>query len=138
MQTASIGVPRNRVTSLSKLRVLVVDDYPETSEVICALFQTLGHETRAAGTGRHALAEALAFDPHLALLDIRLPDLSGFELARALRAQPGGHRRHLVALTGWASNDCRRRALEAGCNDFVVKPATATRLRALVATLQRG
>ena len=118
------------------LRVLIVDDYPETTEVIAELVEELGHRCRRAGTGRHALAEALAFDPHVTILDLGLPDLPGFDVARALRAQPGGSGRRIVALTGWATDRDRTLALAAGCDDFLVKPATAKKLQGILRSVE--
>ena len=121
---------RDRGLARGRTRVLIVDDYPETAEVLSALVESLGYECKAAGTGRHALATVLEFDPRIIVLDIGLPDLSGFEVAQLVRCQPGGRQRKIVALTGWATNGARQRALDAGCDAFLVKPATEPKLRA--------
>lgn len=112
--------------------MLVVDDYPETAEVFSLLVEKLGHECRTAGTGRHALATVLEFDPHVVLLDLGLPDLSGFEVAQMLRGQPRGSQRTIIALTGWASGATRQRAFVAGCDAFLVKPVTESKLRSVL------
>ncbi|HUS32314.1 MAG TPA: response regulator [Kofleriaceae bacterium] len=120
------------------LRVLIVDDYPETANILASLVESLGHDCRTAGTGRHALAEALAFEPHVTLLDLGLPDLSGFDVARALRAQPGGATRRIIALTGWATDRDRKLAHQAGCDDFLLKPATSKKLQTLLRVNAKG
>ena len=68
------------------------------------------------------MAEVERFDPDLVFLDIGMPGLSGYELARQLRAQPDGGRRVLVAVTGWGQPDDRRRTAEAGFDHHLVKP----------------
>ena len=68
------------------------------------------------------MAEVERFDPDLVFLDIGMPSLSGYELARQLRAQPNGSRRVLVAVTGWGQPDDRRRTAEAGFDHHLVKP----------------
>lgn len=120
------------------LRVLIVDDYPGTAEVIATLVRSFGHTCRTAGTGRHALAEALELDPDVILLDLGLPDLSGFDVARALRAQRGGAGRRIIALTGWATARDRALAFESGCDDFMIKPAKSDKLRALLGGVAQG
>jgi DNA-binding response OmpR family regulator len=117
-------------------RVLVVDDYPETAEVVCTLFELLGHETRCAYSGRSALAEAHAFEPDVVILDIGLSDLSGYEVAKQLRAHHTS-KLDIIALTGWNGAERRRLALEAGCDQFVVKPCDAATLREILSAIDR-
>ena len=121
---------------LAKRRVLVVDDYPDTAESMCTLLELLGHDCRSAGSGRAALAEIHGFDPDLVLLDLGLPDLSGYEVAQALRKWRPNDRLHIVAMTGWGHQDKRRRALAAGCDDYVIKPATGTKLREILSSME--
>ena len=128
--TRFLDEPMLRDTAAGRARVLIVDDYPETAEVLAILVEKLGYECRTASTGRHALATILEFDPQIIVLDLGLPDLSGFEVAQIVRRQRGGSNRKIIAFTGWATNASRQRALEAGCNAFLVKPATESKLRA--------
>jgi CheY-like chemotaxis protein len=101
-------------------RVLVVDDHPDTSEVLSILFQLLGHETRAVTRGSDALLATREFDPDLVVLDIGLPDISGYDVARALKSDHA--RPYLAAATGWGREQDRQRAHEAGFDHHVTKP----------------
>lgn len=117
-------------------RVLIVDDYPDAAEATCMLFTRLGHLCRCAISGEHALDEAKAFLPDIVILDIGLPDLSGYEVARTLR-QRHGTAVYLAALTGWGQPEDRRRAIDAGFDQHIVKPATAQVLCELIAAAER-
>lgn len=112
-----------------KHRILIVDDFPDVAEMACVLLGMLGHECRAAGCGRDALAEADRFDPDVALLDIGLPDLSGYELARELRQRRSGRPLYIAAITGWGAPADRARAYAAGFDQHLTKPADAAKLR---------
>lgn len=103
------------------MRVLIVDDYPDTAEAAGALLTTAGHECRSATCGADALAVAEAFGPELAILDIGLPDLNGYELVGALREQLAKRPPYFVAMTGWSH--AVKQAREAGFDHFLLKPA---------------
>jgi PAS domain S-box-containing protein len=105
------------------LRVLIVEDRADAAESLALLLQLHGHEARVARDGPSALKEAASFGPDAVLLDIGLPGMDGYEVARRLRRQEGGGRALLVALTGYGAEDDRRRCLEAGCDGHLVKPA---------------
>lgn len=113
-------------------RVLVVDDYPDSAEVVRTLIELFGHEVRIANSGRAALAEAYGFAPTIVILDLGLPDINGCEVARELRSRRGGHHVHIAALSGWDHQDKRRAALSAGCDQYVVKPASATKIHTIL------
>ena len=119
-------------------RILVVEDDPDSAEVICAILGELGHDCRAVSSGGAAVHEAVAFDPDIAIVDIGLPDLSGYEVARALRALERAHGLHLAALTGWGRPEDRRRATAAGFDQHVVKPTGVAALQHLVAVADGG
>jgi len=109
--------------------ILVVDDSPTNRDVASAYLRASGYETRVAGDGREALAAARNDPPDLILMDITLPDMDGFAVAAALRAEPpplGGV--PIVAVTADAGEDARSRCLSAGMNDHVAKPIDRTRL----------
>jgi CheY-like chemotaxis protein/two-component sensor histidine kinase len=103
-------------------RVLVVDDNRDAAESAAALLRLEGHEVETAADGPQALAALKAFDPHVIVLDIGLPGLDGFEVARRLRAR--GDTRHalLIAVTGYGQREDRQRALQAGFDYYFVKP----------------
>jgi CheY-like chemotaxis protein len=85
-----------------------------------------------------ALDVAAAFKPDVALLDIGMPKLNGYEVARGIRQQPWGRSVVLVALTGWGQAEDRRRSREAGFNLHLVKPVSPAALEKLLAELQSG
>jgi DNA-binding response OmpR family regulator len=116
----------------TRLRVLVVDDLPDATEIMCVLLEALGQDARGAVNATQALAIADELDPQLAILDIGLPDLSGYELARELRRRANGKRLHLVALTGWGTSHDRVRALAAGFDQHFLKPADERTVREII------
>ncbi|MFN3648582.1 MAG: PAS domain-containing protein [Armatimonadota bacterium] len=112
-------------------RVLVVEDNHDAAETLSDLLRLWGHEVEVASHGRAALELALAFEPAIVLLDIGLPDLDGYEVARLLQEELAV-RALLVALTGYGREEDRRRALEAGFHAHLVKPVDAEELRQLL------
>jgi CheY-like chemotaxis protein len=111
---------------------LVADDNEDAADTLAMLLQLDGHEVRVAHDGRQALALAEAFRPHVALLDIGMPDLTGYAVAEALRREPWGSRIRLIALTGWGQESDRRRARAAGFDDHVTKPVDPGALEKLL------
>jgi len=103
-------------------RVLVVDDNVDAAETLATFLEMLGLQTRQAHDGPSALELASAFRPDVVLLDIGLPGMNGYEVARALRAHPVLGRVHLIALTGWGADEDRRRAMAAGFDHHLTKP----------------
>jgi CheY-like chemotaxis protein len=123
-------------------RILVADDNPDALESLATLLELSGHEVFSAANGALALESAERHLPEVALLDIGMPKLDGYEVARRIRAQPWGHRITLVALTGWGQESDRRRSGEAGFDSHLVKPLDLDRLTALLerlpASMARG
>lgn len=118
-------------------RVLIVDDYPDAADITCALLSMLGHTCRSASNGKDAIAAAREFHPDIAILDIGLPDISGYEVATALR-KSAERPLYLAALTGWGQPADRVRALEAGFDHHVLKPADTEKLRAIIHLAERA
>ncbi len=116
------------------LRVLVVDDNHDAADSLGMLLQYLGADVRVAYDGPSALAAARTYQPSLALLDIGMPGMDGYELARQIRKEPSLQSLTLIALTGWGQAEDRRRSRAAGFNDHLVKPANAETLQNLLAT----
>jgi PAS domain S-box-containing protein len=114
------------------MRVLVVDDNRDAAEALATALGMAGCDTRMAYTAHSALAIAPAFGPDAVLLDIGLPDLNGYELARRLRRMPGGDRLKLIATTGWGRDRDRQCAFEAGCDHHLTKPIDVECLRGLL------
>jgi signal transduction histidine kinase len=117
----------------ARRRILVADDNRDAAESLAMLLEMAGHEVRVAHLGRAALSAAQAFRPDTALLDIGMPDLSGYEVAESLRREPWAADIRLIALTGWGQESDRRRALEAGFDHHLIKPVDLDQLTALVA-----
>jgi signal transduction histidine kinase len=116
-------------------RILVADDNNDALESLATLLQLSGHEVYTASNGAVALESAEQHRPEVALLDIGMPKLDGYEVARRIRAQPWGQRITLVALTGWGQDSDRRRSQEAGFDSHLVKPLDLDKLTELLATL---
>ena len=116
-------------------RVLIVDDNFDTLELIAQLAKTLGHEVAVAEEGPTALALVATFRPHIALIDIGLPGMNGYELARRIRDVPGMKEIPLVAVTGYGREEDQQAALEAGFTLHLVKPVDPVRLENLLLTL---
>jgi len=110
------------------LRVLIVEDNDDAREMMRHLLLLAGHTVRDAGDGTVGLAMALELPPDVAIVDVGLPGLDGFEVARRLRADPRGRSVTLIALTGYGQHETRARALEAGFDAFLVKPLVTEEL----------
>jgi len=115
------AVDRDSATSPGR-RVLVVDDNVDTAESMVLLLRMRGHEVQVAFSGPMALEVASAFEPEVVLLDIGLPGLDGYEVARSLRQQDRTAKAKLVALTGYGQEEDRRLAREAGFDHHLTKP----------------
>jgi signal transduction histidine kinase len=113
-------------------RILVADDNADALESLATLLELSGHEVFSASNGALALESAERHRPEVALLDIGMPKLDGYEVARRIRAQPWGRRITLVALTGWGQESDRRRSGEAGFDSHLVKPLDLDKLTALL------
>ena len=118
------------------LRILVVDDNPDATDTMCAMLELHGHTTRSAHDGASACSAAAQFAPMVILLDIGLPDMNGYEVARRLRAAPGGESLFMVAATGWGQQDDQQRAFDAGFDRHLTKPIDFGGLQALLAQAQ--
>jgi PAS domain S-box-containing protein len=103
-------------------RILVVDDNTDAARTLAALLRSLGHETSVAYGGTQALAIAAEFRPDVVLLDIGMPDIDGYEVARQLRALTGQPPVRIVAVSGWGQEPDRRKSQEAGFDLHLVKP----------------
>ncbi|MEP7345539.1 MAG: response regulator [Gemmatimonadaceae bacterium] len=114
-------------------RVLIVDDNEDAASSLGALLEIKGHRVALCHDGLGALAVAERFQPDVALLDIDLPGIDGYELAERLRAQDGTRTTVLVALSGYGSAMDRARARAAGFDHHITKPANLERLDTLIA-----
>jgi PAS domain S-box-containing protein len=133
--TAGAGItsPPPSQKAVAPHRILVVDDNRDSAQSLGFLLEHSGHAVRLAHDGEEALRAARDFQPDIAFLDIGLPKLDGYELARAIRSEAWGERILLFALTGWGHEDDRRRARGAGFNAHLTKPIDPDRIDTLVA-----
>ena len=121
---AQTHTPEDTLTAITPQRILVVDDNHDSATSMATLLQLDGHDTRVASDGVAATAEAAAWRPDVVMLDIGLPGLNGFEVARYIRAQTWGRDMVLIAVTGWGQTEDRQRSSEAGFDRHLVKPAS--------------
>ena len=117
------------------LRVLVVDDNVDAATALATLVRESGHDVRTAHDGPTGLQAALDYLPNVALLDIGLPGLNGFEIAKQLRQQITFKNAVLVALTGYGQDSDRLRSQEAGFDHHVVKPGDFGKILQILATV---
>jgi len=134
---APAGVPRAATppTTAGNGRVLIVDDNVDAADTLAVLLEAAGYNVRTAIDGPRALRTLDTFTPDIGILDIGLPSMDGYELARRFRAEPRAARMRLVALTGYGRDPDRHRALDGGFDEHLVKPVSAERLLEVLGTL---
>ena len=118
-----------------RYRVLVVDDNEDSAETMATLVAIWGHDVRTAGDAASALSAAAEHRPDVVLLDIGLPQVSGYEVAAQLRALPGLEGTVLIAMTGYGQEDDRRRTREAGFTHHLTKPVSPETLKGILSSL---
>ena len=123
---------------LVQMRVLVVDDNPDAGESLAMILAVLGAEVEVARSGAEAIDVFDGFQPSVVLLDIGMPGMNGYDVARALRTRFPAHGATLVALTGWGQEDDRRRARDAGFDHHLVKPADLDVLQRLLLSIEKS
>ena len=121
--------------SMAARRILLADDNRDALETLARLLQLGGHEIHKAVDGVQALEAATRVRPDLVLLDIGMPGMDGYEVARRIRSQPWGRAAKLVALSGWGQESDRKRSREAGFDTHCIKPLDPQRLSMLLASL---
>jgi PAS domain S-box-containing protein len=129
---AELTLPRRNAAPTRSLRVLVVDDNRDAADSCATMLELSGHEVKTAYNGTRALQIGVSFLPHVVLLDIGLPDLNGYEVARRIRASDWGAGLPLVAVTGWGKEEDRERALAAGFDHHLTKPVSPQAVEAVV------
>lgn len=128
----------DRVEQSDNLRILLVDDNRDAAMMLDMMLRTTGNEIRAVHDGSQAVETAAKFRPDVVLMDIGLPKLNGYEVARSIRQQPWGAGMFLVALTGWGQEEDKQRAREAGFDRHFVKPVEPEALHQLLADYCAG
>jgi two-component system CheB/CheR fusion protein len=114
-------------------RVLVIEDNADAAESLRSVLEFMGHQVQLAGDGRTGLQLAREFKPEIVFCDIGLPQMDGYAVARALRAEGRLHDMFMVAMTGYAQPEDQRKAAEAGFHEHVAKPPSIERLEDLLA-----
>jgi PAS domain S-box-containing protein len=136
--TADVVVTPNQLPAAAasgRRKIMVVDDNEDAAELLCTLLETMGNTTCVAHDPLDALAKVEAFKPDLAVLDIGLPVMDGYELARRLRHIPSIPGLRLIALTGYGQPSDRERAVSAGFDEHLVKPVAVDKLQHLITKL---
>jgi PAS domain S-box-containing protein len=118
-----------------RCKVLIVDDHEDTVTSMSIMLRILGHEVQSAHDGLQAIEAANSFQPHVILLDISLPKLHGYEVARRIRQESWGKGIKLVALTGWGQEEDKRRSIQAGFDHHLTKPIEPASLEELLKEL---
>jgi CheY-like chemotaxis protein len=116
-------------------RILVVDDNRDAADSLARLIQSFGHDVRAVYDGFTALDETTSFQPDMALVDIGMPGIDGYETVRQLRERRGNVHLIVVAVTAWARDEDKHRAYESGFDLHIPKPMTVETLRELLRLL---
>jgi CheY-like chemotaxis protein len=117
---------------LEQRRILVVDDNRDVADSLAMLLRCLGAEVTIAYSGKEAIESVPAFSPHVVLLDLGMPDVDGYDVARQIRQTIKNRNLRLIALTGWGQEADRRRTAEAGFDHHLVKPVDPEALEALL------
>jgi CheY-like chemotaxis protein len=118
--------------------VLIVDDNIDAAEILAKLLALKGHAVRAVHDGPAALEIVETFAPAVVLLDIGLPEMDGYEVARCIRGRPAGREMLLVAVTGWGQHEDKQRAAEAGFDHHLTKPVDLASLERLIRSAPRA
>ena len=113
-------------------RVLLADDNRDAADSLAAMLRLLGHEVMTAYDGAQAVSAVAAFDPDVAVLDIGMPHLNGYEVAAQLRSNASGQKLTLVALTGWGQKSDKLQAVAAGFDHHLTKPVDVDELTVLI------
>jgi len=127
--------PRGLTIARARARVLIADDHADSVVTLTVLLTDVGYEVRTAADGRQAFEVAADFQPDIALLDIGMPQLNGYDIAGRIRSQSWGRNVLLIAVTGWSSAEHRQRAAEAGFDHYLTKPVDLETLSALLSSL---
>jgi CheY-like chemotaxis protein len=133
VEARTAGGPRADAANRPRRRVLIADDNRDGAEIMAMLLDQFGYEVQLAFSGPDAVAAAAKYRPHVAILDIGMPGMNGYQVAQRIRAEPWGTSILLIAVTGWGQDEDKRKAHEAGFNQHLIKPVDPDTLEALMA-----
>jgi PAS domain S-box-containing protein len=131
-ELTAADVPPPPLVASTRLRVLVVDDQRDVADAVVMMLESIGHDAVALYDGAGALAASGEQRPDVMFVDVGMPGMTGYELARQIRRDPQLSKTYLVALTGYGRDEDRARAEEAGFDVHVTKPLAEPRLRAVL------
>jgi CheY-like chemotaxis protein len=131
MNAATFGRPEQA----PRRRVLVIEDNIDGARLMATLIRTMGHEVDYAINGYAALRLVETFRPDVILVDLALPDMTGWAVARELRQRPGGDKLRIYATTGRYGEEARQRSLAVGCDEHLLKPLDPALLEKLLGQL---
>jgi CheY-like chemotaxis protein len=134
---ASRDAPVPASAAAEARRVLVADDNRDGADIMALLLQQSGYDVSVAHSGPDALTAAAQNKPEIAILDIGMPGMNGYEVAQRIRREAWGKQMLLIALTGWGQEDDRRKAFDAGFDHHLIKPIDPQALEALMACASR-
>ena len=117
---------------MSSCRILVADDNDDITSVVAMLLQLEGHTVRTASSGVDAIAAARQFEPEVALIDIGMPGMNGYDVARQIRAIGAQKKPVLIAVSGWGTETDKQMALDAGFDQHLTKPVDFDNLLAVI------
>ncbi|MEJ7747021.1 MAG: response regulator [Luteimonas sp.] len=137
-QQQPVDAPPTTIRSLAKRRALVVDDNRDAADTLAMMLDLLGLETLRLYDPLQVESEFASFVPDIAFMDVGMPGLSGYDLARTLRTTGHGRAAILVAVTGWGQPEDRRRTKEAGFDHHLVKPPELSAIQSICASLVDG
>jgi len=118
-----------------RTKILIVEDIPGLIHILQLEVQRLGYETVLASNGEEAVEMAAAQLPNLIMMDILMPEMDGLEATRLIRQNPKTRSIPIMAVTALSSRKDKEKCLQSGCDDFLTKPFTASRLRSRIETL---
>lgn len=130
--TSPVDPSASRATLPRRHRILLVEDSADLRESMKEVLESFGHEVAMANDGLEGVSQTLEWRPDVALVDLGLPGIDGYEVARRVRAAPGGESIRLVALTGYGGADAKALALAAGFDEHITKPIDVLALMALL------
>ena len=135
---ATLEIPtadaRDPAKASCALRILVADDNVDSALTMAALLAMYGHEVCTAHDGLEALEKMRRFKPDVAILDIGMPKMNGYSVARNIRSRSNEAQPLLIAVTGWGQEEDRRRSKDAGFDHHLVKPVDPAALSALLSS----
>jgi CheY-like chemotaxis protein len=137
-EDGSAPAQSRELSSARRRKVLLIEDSTDLRELMKDLLEIWGHEVVCAADGASGVELAVTQAPEVALVDIGLPGIDGYEVARRLRNDSVGRRIKLIAITGYASAEQRNRALQSGFDHHLAKPVDATRLAEILRDVSEG